>query len=165
MFEWCSITVMSTSSPWRDVRIAPGARDQVDAFGRVPGEDDFVRRSRADERAHDFARALVGFRRALAQPVHAAMHVGVVVFVVSRDRFDDLDRLLRRRRVVEIDQRLAVDLLVQRREVARGSPRRRTRAAADATPSIATASLRAGASRARAPTSSRTPSRTSPANA
>ena len=51
--------------------------------------------------------ALVGLARELAELVHATMHVGVVLGVVARDRVDDDLRLLRRRRVVEIDERPA----------------------------------------------------------
>ncbi len=45
------------------------------------------------------------------------MHIGVVVLVIMLERIDDRARLLRRRRVVEINQRLAVHLLVEDREV------------------------------------------------
>ena len=45
------------------------------------------------------------------------MHIGVVVLVVVPERIDHRPRLLRRRGVIEIDQRLAVHLLVEDREV------------------------------------------------
>ena len=58
------------------------------------------------------------------------MDVGVVVLVVAAQGVDDRARLLRGGRVVEVDQRLAVDLLLQDREVVadaahveRGRPR------------------------------------------
>ena len=72
------------------------------------------------------ARPLVGRRGALAEQVHAAVDVGVVLRVEARDRVDDRLRLLRGRRVVEIDERLAVHLLLQDREVARARSPRRT---------------------------------------
>ena len=59
--------------------------------------------------------------------MHAAMNVGVVVLVVARDRVDHRLRLLRRGGVVEVDQRLAVNLLLENREIARGSSARRSR--------------------------------------
>ena len=46
------------------------------------------------------------------------MNVGVLVFVEMRETVDDRLRLLRRRRVVEPDERLAMHLLLQNREVA-----------------------------------------------
>ena len=55
---------------------------------------------------------------ALAEGVDAAMDVGVVFFVIVADRFDDGERLLRRGGVVEINERFAVDALMQHREVA-----------------------------------------------
>src|SRR2546423_1203000 len=45
------------------------------------------------------------------------MHVGVVVIVVIAQRFDDGARLLSRRRVIEVNQRMTVDLLIEDREI------------------------------------------------
>jgi hypothetical protein len=56
-------------------------------------------------------------RGAHAQLVDAAMDVGVVALVVIDQRLNHRARFLRRGGVVEIDQRLAVDFLVQDREV------------------------------------------------
>jgi len=47
----------------------------------------------------------------------SAVHVGVVLQVVARDRVDHRTRLLAGRRAVEIDERLPADLLVENREV------------------------------------------------
>ena len=93
-----------------------------------------------EERADALARRLVGVGRALAQHVHAAMDVGVVVAVVARDRVDHRLRLLRRRRVVEIDERLAVD------RVGEGSGSRRGRAATSNVGAGAATAARAGCS-------------------
>ena len=38
-FEWCSISVMTSRSPARDVGGAPRVGDEVDRLGRVAGED------------------------------------------------------------------------------------------------------------------------------
>ena len=54
---------------------------------------------------------LVTRRGAITQLVDAAMDVGIVVFVIMHQRVNHRARLLRRCGVVEINQRLAVDLL------------------------------------------------------
>ena len=69
------------------------------------------------KRAHLLARVLVGFGGALAQQVHAAMDVRVVVRVVVDERVDDRLRLLAGGGVVEINQRLAVNLFPENREI------------------------------------------------
>ena len=45
------------------------------------------------------------------------MHIGVVVFVIGVQRLDHRARLLRRRRVIEVNQRMPTHLLVQDREI------------------------------------------------
>ena len=59
----------------------------------------------------------VAGRGAIAQFVDAAVDVGVVVFVIMHQRVNHRARFLRRRGVVEINQRLAVDLLVEDGEI------------------------------------------------
>ncbi len=71
-----------------------------------------------EEAPHLLARGLVGVGRARRQRVGGAVDVGVLVLVEMREAVDHRLRLLRRRGVVEPDQRLAVDLLLQDREVA-----------------------------------------------
>ena len=100
-----------------DVAPAPRIGDEVDRLGRVAGEDDLVAVGRVDEpRDLDPGRLVCG-GRLLADRVDAAMDVGVVLAVVVRDGIDDDLRLLARRRRVEVDQRVAVDLLGEDREV------------------------------------------------
>ena len=120
MFEWCSMAVISTSSPAPHVRAAVGLRHQVDGLGRAAHKDDLAGSGRVDELLHRLARPLRTPRsRSCESVMHAAMDVGVVVLVIAHDRVDHRVRLLRGGRVVEIDQRRAVDLRVQDREVAR----------------------------------------------
>ena len=116
MFEWCSSHVMSTSSPARE-SLAEARGDQVDRLGRAAREDDLGRRRGVDEASDFFSRAFVGGRRALAQLMHAAMHVRVVQALLQRHRLVNRRRGLARGGVVEIGQRLAVHELLQRREV------------------------------------------------
>ncbi len=63
------------------------------------------------------ARALVGGSGPLAQRVHTPVDVGVVLRVVADEGIDHGLRLLAGGRAVEIHERLAVDFLVQDREV------------------------------------------------
>ena len=73
----------------------------------------FLGRTGIDEATDLFPRALEQVRGALAQGVHATMHVGVVLFVNPADGVDDRPGLVGRRRIVEIDQWLAVNGLGQ----------------------------------------------------
>ncbi len=63
------------------------------------------------------ARALVGLGRLIGEIMQAAMHVGVFRRIGLLQPVEHLRRLLRRGGVVEIDQRLAIDLHRQRREI------------------------------------------------
>ena len=60
------------------------------------------------------AAALIGLGRGVGEVMQAAMHVGVFALVGFRHAVEHRVRLLRRGGVVEIDQRLAVDLQRQR---------------------------------------------------
>ena len=93
----------------QQARPAVGLRDEVDRLGRAADKDDFGRGGGVDEAPHLLARALVEGRRLLGERVHAAVHVGVVRARVVGDRIDDRGGLLRRSRVVEIGERVAID--------------------------------------------------------
>ena len=102
---------------------APCLRHQIDALGRPACENDFVRARRADVLCNTPPRVLVSLCRAGAQIVQAAMHIGVVVLVIVPKRIDHRPRFLRRGRVIKIDQRMAMGLFVQNREIfAKGLP-------------------------------------------
>ena len=96
---------------------APRLRHQIDAFGRPAGEDDLVGRRSADVFRDVLAGSFVSFRRARAQLMQAAMHVGVVMLVVIPQRIQHRLRLLRCRGAVEVDQGMAVGPLAQDREI------------------------------------------------
>ena len=101
--------------------VAPGARHQVDRLGGAARPDHLGGIGGAQEAGHLPARALVGVGRPARQLVDAPVHVGVVVPVIVRDRVYDRVGFLGGGGVVQVDQRLAVDVLLQGREVA---PRR-----------------------------------------
>src|SRR3954454_5926688 len=88
-----------------DVLPAPRLRDEIDALSRAAREDDFLFIARVDEALHGRARFFVRVGRGLAEVMHAAMNVRILLGVVADDAIDHLPRLLRRRGVVEIDER------------------------------------------------------------
>jgi hypothetical protein len=96
---------------------APTIRYQVDRLGRVARPNNFLRAACADEVGNPRSRALVCCRGFFAQRVHATMDVRVGLAVIAVHGIQYLDRLLRRRRAIQIHQPLALDLPVQNREV------------------------------------------------
>ena len=92
---------------------APRTGDEIDALGRSARENNFVGIPGIDEFGRPCSRRFKRRRGAIAQFMDAAMDVGVVVLVVMNERVDHRSWFLRGRRVVEIDQRLAMDLLVE----------------------------------------------------
>ena len=91
-------------------------RDEVDRLGGVANEDETLRRS-VDESGDANPGTLERIGRVVAQRVHAAMHVRIARGVVGVDRVDDRTRLLRRRRRVEVDERMRPDLALEDRKV------------------------------------------------
>ncbi len=89
----------------------------VDRLGGVAREDDLAPVAGIDEMLDLAPRLVVQGRSALAQIVDAAMDIGVVRLVDMAQRVDDRARLLRRGGTVEIDQRLALHLGLQDREL------------------------------------------------
>ena len=100
-----------------EVHEPPGVGDEVQALGRIPREDDLLRRRRVDEAGHGLARALVGGGCPLGELVDTAVHVRVGRLVELPQRVEHLCRLLRRRGRVEVGERLPVDLLLEDGEV------------------------------------------------
>ena len=101
-----------------DVRIAPTPRDGVDARGCPIGKDALLALRGVDERADRLPGLVEQLVRLLGQLVNAAMHVGVMLFVATDDRLDDLAGMLRAGRVVEVDQRHAgADLAAEDGEI------------------------------------------------
>ena len=96
---------------------APRGRHQVNAFRGAPRKNDFLRARRIDELGRARAGGFKTGRGAIAQFMNAPVDVRIVVLVIMHQRVNDLARLLRRGGVVQIDQRLAVNLLVQYRKI------------------------------------------------
>ena len=62
-------------------------------------------------------RALVTLGRLLAQAENTPMNIRILFGIILRQGIDHSQRLLRRRRVIQIRERLAVDLFPEDREV------------------------------------------------
>ncbi len=107
---------------------AVGVGDQVDRLGAVAGEHHLLARRRVEQAGDGVAGGLVGVGGALAHPVQAAMHVGVLRLHSVDHGVDHGARLLRGGGVVEEHQRLVVHALRQDREV--GADRRLVEGAA-----------------------------------
>ena len=91
--------------------LPPGTGHEVDAFGRAAGEDDFIGAFGIDELGRADARGFIGVGRAVAQLMDAAVDIGVVEFVIMRQRLNHHARFLQGGGVVKINQRIAVNLL------------------------------------------------------
>jgi len=116
MFEWCSMTETTISSP------GPSEADSVWAaeVQRLRGvlrEDDLLGARRPDERGDRRTRPLERRCRLRAEHVHGTGDVRVVREVVVRDGVDDLPGLLARVAGVEVGQRVRADASRQNREV------------------------------------------------
>ena len=101
-----------------DIGAAVGFRHQVDGFSCAADKDDFVGAGSLDKAAHRLPRLIVRLGGAHAEGVHAAMDVGVVVLVITHQGVDHRARLLRSGCAIQIDQLVAVDLLIKDGEIA-----------------------------------------------
>ncbi|MBO7630225.1 MAG: DUF2851 family protein, partial [Bacteroidales bacterium] len=97
--------------------LAEGGGDEVHRLGGAAGEDHLLRRGCVDETLDGAAGGLELLGGKLAQMVHATVDVAVDGEVVAGQRVDDRQRFLRGGGVVEIDERAAVDRLLQYREI------------------------------------------------
>ena len=100
-----------------DALLAERVGDEVDRLGGVAGEDDLFLAAGIDEGPCRLARALIGLRRLVGEEMQATMDVGVFARIGLGQPVEHGLRLLRRGGVVEIDERLAVNLHRQRREI------------------------------------------------
>src|SRR6266571_4779023 len=91
----------------------PGCRDEVDRFSGATGEHDLLGPGGAEESRNMASSTLVGVCRFLTKGVDATMHVCVRVLVERGQCVNDGTGLLRRRSIIEVDERLAVNLSPQ----------------------------------------------------
>ncbi len=91
--------------------------DQVDRLGAPLGEDDLVGRGGVDQPGDGRAGALIGLGGLVGQGMEAAMDVRIGRLHQPDHGVHDRARLLRGGGVIQIDQRPAVDLPLQDREL------------------------------------------------
>src|SRR5690606_40635329 len=95
---------------------------EVQTLRGSPRPDELRRVIDAEKVCNPYPGRLICFCGARRELVQSTVHVGVVPAVESLDRLDDRARLLAGRGAVEIDEPVAVDLLLQNGE--EGSERR-----------------------------------------
>ena len=100
----------------------PAVRHQVDGGGGAAGPDELFRFRAGEKAGHGVPGLLEGVGRTVAQGVDAAVYVGIVMAVIVTDRLDHARGLLGGGGIVQVHQRMAVDLLVQDGEVAPHPP-------------------------------------------
>ncbi len=100
-----------------DIHAAKRLGDKVDRLRGAARENHVANARSANKALHAEARLFIRLGGPLAERVDGTMHVGVVRLIVMANRLDDRAWLLRRCGVVEVDQRLAVHLLLQDRKV------------------------------------------------
>ena len=103
--------------PGLNVFSAVASGDKIDRVGRSARVDDLAAVGGPEKSLHFAAGILVIVGRPLAQLVHAAVHIRAVLLIKPSHGVDHNARRLRRCRVVKIDQRFAVDGLVECGEI------------------------------------------------
>ena len=101
---------------------APRSGNQVHRLGGVLGEHDLIGAGGADEASDIGPGAFHQLCRGCGDLIRAAMDVGVDRAVVVVHRIENGGRLLRRRRRVEVDDRVAVDAALEQRELGLDGP-------------------------------------------
>ena len=92
--------------------------DEIDGLGCAANKDDFVGVGSLDKAPYRLPRLVVCLGGTYAQRMHTAMDVGIVVLVITHEGVDHRARLLRSGCAIQIDQLVAVDLLVKDGEIA-----------------------------------------------
>src|SRR5579862_2655888 len=91
---------------------------QVDGFRGAAHEDDLALVAGVHKLLHSAPRRFMLFGGVLRKIVNTAMDIGIAALVIMRDSVNDRARLLRSCCVVEIHERMSVDLLLQDRKIA-----------------------------------------------
>src|SRR5690606_27551216 len=81
---------------------------QVNRFGSAAGKNNFLAAGGIDESAHGLPRTFISSGGLLAQGMHAAVDIAVVIAVIGGQCFDNTSRFLGRRSVIKVNQWLAM---------------------------------------------------------
>src|SRR5262245_55862683 len=103
--------------PHFDERPAVALGDEVDPLGGATNEDDLSIVRGVEKAGHLGAGTLKDLRGLLAQEVDPAMDIRVLRQVILSDRIEHVLRFLARGRVVEVDERFPVNLLLENGKV------------------------------------------------
>src|ERR1700730_9538052 len=96
-----------------NVRSTVGVSDKIDRFSRAANKDYLLRMRGIEEPLRLCPSFFILPGRTLAQEMHATVNVRIVSGVVVSCCFNDRGGLLTGRGIVQIDERLAVDGLLQ----------------------------------------------------
>ena len=100
-----------------DVGLTPGRCHEIDRLGGVAGEDDLFCAPGVKEFLDLGPSTFISLGRRIGEEMQPAMHVGVFGGVGLPHAIEHHGRLLRGRGVVQIDQRLAINLERQRGKI------------------------------------------------
>src|SRR4030088_3201080 len=95
----------------------PRLRHQIEPLGSPAREDDLISRGGAEVARDALPRFFVSFRRARTQLMKTTMHIRVFVLIVMAKRIKHMSRFLRRGRAVKVNERMAVCLFAEDREI------------------------------------------------
>ena len=101
--------------------------DKVNGLGSRSREDDLLSRPCIQEPPHCLARGFIGFRRRICQKVQSAMDIRVFMLICMNQPVDDNLRLLRGRRIVEVNERFAIGSFAEDRKILAELSQRRMR--------------------------------------
>lgn len=101
-----------------EVRVSPGAREQVDALGGVAHEDERTRAGSTEETGYGLTRLLVQVGGFGGELMRSAVDVGVVLAVVVIHRIEHGGRSLRGGGVIEIHECVVMHRSVEDGKVA-----------------------------------------------
>lgn len=95
----------------------PRFRDEVDRLRATLGEDDLLRVGGVDECPDNLTRSFICDGRTLGEHVHAPVHVRILFRIELLHPIQDGLGFLRSRCGIEVDQRMALNLLIQERKL------------------------------------------------
>ena len=96
--------------------ISEGGADKIDSVGGSAGKDDFFCRTGIEVTGNELACVLVSCGSFLSEMVSSSVDIGVEPLVVMATDFEDDFRFLRGSCIVEIHQRLSMNLMLEDRK-------------------------------------------------
>ena len=97
--------------------VAEAGNKQVDTFCCSACEDNFIRATCINKLTYRFTGSFMQFRSLLGKIMYTAMHIGIDGIIFIHQRINYQTGFLRRRTVVEINQRFTVNRTAQYRKI------------------------------------------------